>query len=98
MYVLLKILEKVNDNAYKLELLSSYGVSSIFNVADLIPFHEEDMLPCLRSSFCKEGEDDVGSPTSSSHELIGINTMIHHMEDAQIQGSNVKSFNFVIMN
>ena len=58
----------------------------------------DDMLPSLRSSFSKEGEDDVGSPTSSSHELTWINTMIHHMEDAQIQGSNVKSFNFVIMN
>ena len=41
---------------------------------------------------------DVGSPTSSSHELTRFNTMIHLMEDAQIQGSNVKSFNFVIMN
>ncbi|CAO2830890.1 unnamed protein product [Amaranthus hypochondriacus] len=93
-----EILEKVNDNAYKLELPISYGVSSTFNVADLIPFHEEDMLPSLRSSFSKEGEDDVGSPTSTSHEQAKINIMIHQMEDAQIQGPIVKSFNFIITN
>ncbi len=93
-----KILEKVNDNAYKLELPSSYGVSSTFNVADLVPFHEADMLPSLRSSFSKEGEDEVGLTTSNSHELTKINTMIHHREDARIQGPNVKSFNFVVMN
>ena len=93
-----EILEKVNDNAYKLELPSSHGVSSTFNVADLVPFHEEDMLPSLRSCFSKEGEDDVGLTTSNSHELTKINTMIHHREDARIQGPNVKSFNFVVMN
>ena len=57
-----EILEKVNDNAYKLELPSSYGVSSTFNVADLIPFHEKDMLPSLMSSFSKEGDIDRPSP------------------------------------
>ena len=92
-----EILEKVNDNAYKLELPSSYGVSSTFNVVDLIPFHEEDMLPSLWSSFSKEG-DDVISSTSSSHEQAKMNIMIHQMEDAQIQGPIVKSFNFIITN
>jgi hypothetical protein len=92
-----KILEKVNDNAYKLELPSSYGVSSTFNVADLIPFHEEDMLPSLRTSFSKEGEDDVGSPTSN--ELAKINIIIQQMEEAQVvQGPKVKSFNFIVIN
>ena len=41
---------------------------------------------------------DVGSPTSNSHELAKINTMIHQTEDAQIQSPNVKPFNFVVMN
>jgi hypothetical protein len=30
-----KILEKINDNAYKLELPSEFGVSATFNVLDL---------------------------------------------------------------
>ncbi len=30
-----KILEKINDNAYKLELPPEFGVSPTFNIADL---------------------------------------------------------------
>jgi hypothetical protein len=30
-----KILEKINDNAYKLELPLEFGVSATFNVLDL---------------------------------------------------------------
>jgi hypothetical protein len=30
-----KILEKINANAYKLELPSEFGVSPIFNISDL---------------------------------------------------------------
>jgi hypothetical protein len=30
-----KILEKINDNAYKIELPPEFGVSPIFNILDL---------------------------------------------------------------
>jgi hypothetical protein len=30
-----KIFEKINDNAYKLELLPEFGVSLTFNISDL---------------------------------------------------------------
>ncbi|GKA83658.1 RNA-directed DNA polymerase [Tanacetum coccineum] len=33
-----RILKKINDNAYKVELPGHYGVSSTFNVADLSPY------------------------------------------------------------
>lgn len=32
-----RIMEKVNNNAYKVELPGDYGVSATFNVADLSP-------------------------------------------------------------
>jgi hypothetical protein len=33
-----KILEKINDNAYKLQLHAYFGVSPTFNIADLKPY------------------------------------------------------------
>src|SRR5581483_10024858 len=53
-----KILEKINDNAYKLELPPDFGVSPTFNVADLTPYMgEEDELES-RTTPLQEGEDD----------------------------------------
>jgi hypothetical protein len=37
-----KVLEKVNDNAYKLELPADFGVSPTFNIADLRPYLGEE--------------------------------------------------------
>jgi hypothetical protein len=53
-----KILEKINDIAYKLELPPEFGVSSIFNILDLKPYlGEEDELES-RTTPIQEGEDD----------------------------------------
>jgi hypothetical protein len=43
-----QILERINDNAYKVDLLGEYGVSAIFNVSDLTLF---DVGDDLRESF-----------------------------------------------
>ena len=52
------MLEKINDNAYKLELPTDFGVSPTFNIADLKPYlGEEDEFPSRTTSF-QEGEDD----------------------------------------
>ena len=53
-----KIIEKINDNAYKLELPPEFGVSPTFNIADLKPYlGEEDQLES-RMTQIQEGEDD----------------------------------------
>ena len=54
-----KVLEKINPNAYKIELPEDYGVSATFNVVDLRPYLEEgDELPSLRTKSFHVGEDD----------------------------------------
>jgi hypothetical protein len=62
-----KILEKINDNAYKLELPPEFRVSPTFNIADLKPYlGEEDELES-RTTPLQEGEDD--------EDITSIHTM-----------------------
>ena len=49
-------MERINDNAYKLDLPGEYGVSTSFNVADLSPFDAGDDL---RTNPSQEGENDA---------------------------------------
>jgi hypothetical protein len=52
-----KVLERINDNAYKLELPADFGgVSPAFNIADLKPyFGEEDELSSRTTSIQERG-------------------------------------------
>jgi hypothetical protein len=61
-----KILAKINDNAYKLELPPEFGVSPSFNISDLRPYlGEEDEMPSRMMSM-QEGEDDEDINTSAT--------------------------------
>ncbi|KAL4386668.1 hypothetical protein GQ457_09G018020 [Hibiscus cannabinus] len=53
-----QIVEKVNDNAYKLDLPGEYTVSATFNISDLTPFYDSTDL---RSNPFQEGGDDVST-------------------------------------
>nr|GEZ55384.1 RNA-directed DNA polymerase [Tanacetum cinerariifolium] len=56
-----KILEKVNDNVYKIDLLGI--VSTSCNVADLQPyFDHKEHLPSLRTNYPDDGKDDRQAP------------------------------------
>ncbi|PON64413.1 hypothetical protein PanWU01x14_124820, partial [Parasponia andersonii] len=50
-----RVVERINDNVYKLELPGEYDVSASFNVADLSPFDAGDDL---RTNSFQEGEND----------------------------------------
>jgi hypothetical protein len=61
-----KILSKINDNAYKLELPPKFKVSPNFNISDLRPYMgEEDEMPS-RTTSTQEEEDDEDINTSAT--------------------------------
>jgi hypothetical protein len=70
-----KILAKINDNAYQLELPPEFGVCPSFNISDLRPYlGEEDEKP-LRTTSMQEGDNDEDINTLAtiipSIEILG---------------------------
>jgi hypothetical protein len=63
-----KVLTKINDNAYILDLPAEFGVSTSFNVADLKPYAGADEELPSRTTSVQEGEDDedINYNTSTS--------------------------------
>jgi hypothetical protein len=61
-----KILEKINDNAYKLKLPPEFGVSLTFNISDLWPYLREEDDVLSRTTSIQEGEDDEDINTSDT--------------------------------
>jgi hypothetical protein len=86
-----KVLEKINDNAYKLELPPEFGVSPTFNISDLKPYlGEQDELE-LRMTPIQEGEDD--EDISPLHTMQGpITTARARQLDLQVHSNLVNYF------
>jgi len=61
-----KVLERINDNAYKLDLPADFGVSPTFNIADLKPYLGENDELESRTTQMQEGEDDEDITTSDT--------------------------------
>jgi hypothetical protein len=60
-----KILTKINDNAYKLELPPEFRDSPSFNISYLRPYLGEEYEMPSRTTSMKEGEDDEDINTSA---------------------------------
>jgi hypothetical protein len=59
-----RVLEKINDNAYTLELPADFGsVSPTFNIADLKPYCGEEDEIVSRTTSIQEGEHDEDIPS-----------------------------------
>ena len=51
-----QVLERINDNAYKLDILGEYNISATFNVSDISPFDVDD--DSRTNHFEERGNDD----------------------------------------
>ena len=79
-----EIVEKVNDNAYKVELPGEYGgVSATFNVGDLSPYLEDDLD--LRANPSQPGEDDVNMSPQPLEPTCGDEITRLHENPAQVK-------------
>ena len=64
--VLFQIIERINDNAYKVDLLVEYGVSATFIVSDLSSF---DVGDNSRLNPFEERGDDAIQPSKDPLEV-----------------------------
>ena len=64
-----QVLERINDNAYKLDLPREYNVSATFNVTDLSPF---DVGDDLRTNHFQDKGNDGGMTREWSADLLKI--------------------------
>nr|AAQ56339.1 putative gag-pol polyprotein [Oryza sativa Japonica Group] len=83
-----KVLAKINENAYKIDLPADFGVSPTFNVADLKPYlGEEDELES-RTTQMQEGEDDEDINT------IDTSMSPHVQHDGPITRARARQLNY----
>ena len=88
-----KVLEKINDNAYKLELPADFGtVSPTFNIADLKPYFGEEDEIASRTTSIQEGEHDVDIP---SIDTTVVPTATHIQ--GPITRSRAKQLNYQVL-
>jgi hypothetical protein len=64
-----KVLQRIGENAYKIELPGEYGVSATFNVSDLAPYEEIEETTDLRASPHQPGEPDMGMSNNDNLTL-----------------------------
>ena len=64
------MLQRIGENAYKIELPGDYGVSATFNVSDLFPYYEdqEDQVD-LGASLHQPGETDTSVSSKANMAL-----------------------------
>jgi hypothetical protein len=68
------VLERINDNACKLDLPVDFGVSPTFNIANLKPYLGDDDKLESRTTQMQEGEDDEDIATNDTSTPTPVST------------------------
>ena len=79
-----QVLERINDNKYKFDLLGEYGVSVTFNVVDLTLFNTDFDS---RSNLFYERGDDVDQLRNTSKDSL-------HVPNGPMTRSKTKTLNY----
>ena len=74
-----EVLERINDNAYRIKLPRDDGVSATFNVADLSPYLEDEHLDNFRVNSFQQEEDDGGPSMSMNISSEGSPKEVNFM-------------------
>ena len=81
-----QVIEKINDNAYKVDLLGEYGVSATFNVFDLSSFDVGD--DSRLNPFEERGDD------ATNHQRIHWRFQLVQLLGLEIRSSKKLSMDF----
>lgn len=74
------ILERINDDAYKIYLLSEYGISSSININDLSLCNVGTLPPNSMSNSFQEGRDDGGPYEDSREKGEGLESILQKLQ------------------
>jgi hypothetical protein len=64
-----QVVERINNNAYKIDLSSEYDVNATFNVAELTLF---ELGLSLRSNPFEERDDDIDQSTNINKNILYV--------------------------
>ena len=94
-----KILTKINDNAYTLDLPAEFGVSTSFNVADLKPYAGEDEELPSRTTSVQEGEDneDINTNTSTSTPAAPSPAQAPPLPPGPVTRARARELNYIML-
>jgi hypothetical protein len=86
------VLSKINDNAYKIDLTTEYGVSQTFDASDLSPYFGP--LVSRMTPF-QEGEDDEEIPTINTTPINNAPITRSHVKQIsdQVNANLCHSYN-----
>ena len=98
-----EVLEKINENAYKVNFWRDYGVLAAFNMADLSAYQADDYLQDLSIKSLQQGEDEgvphiqdkeegPKSPTRSNASSK-VQAMVQMLEENRTAASGLNNQN-----